>query len=134
MNNAFSTFLFCFSIGADENEVESECEDDGETSIAEVIQSESHSTPQSMSWLLQTALENLGVTVCNYIVSSSSSEYFQKNFLTISVSFTTETKPSIAVGAGASSKFANHSDDGVPFRLDQIAFIAGGRSLGAYDP
>lgn len=61
------------SIDAEENEADSEYEEDDEAlggknaeqTVAETVQS----LPK-MSWLLQIALENLGVTVCNYIVSA----------------------------------------------------------------
>lgn len=55
---------FFHRIDADENLVESEYEDDDE--INEVHKTEATT---KISWLLQIALENLGVTVRSYIVS-----------------------------------------------------------------
>lgn len=59
------------SIDAEENEAESECEEDGDDLDSKQVDHEAaviQSMPK-MSWLLQIALENLGVTVCSYIVS-----------------------------------------------------------------
>lgn len=55
---------FKYRIDANENLAESEYEDEDE--IAEIQNTE---PATKISWLLQIALENLGVTVCSYIVS-----------------------------------------------------------------
>lgn len=58
--------IFQFRIDADENLVESEYEDEDE------IEEKQKTEPATkISWLLQIALESLGVTVSSYIVSSS---------------------------------------------------------------
>lgn len=61
-----------YRIDAEENEAESEYEDDDNDLDDKQIDSTAvvQSMPK-MSWLLQIALENLGVTVCNYIVCST---------------------------------------------------------------
>lgn len=58
-------FLFRFRIDADENLVESEYEDDDDE--INTIQQDEPAT--RISWLLQIALESLGVTVSSYVVS-----------------------------------------------------------------
>lgn len=61
-----------FSIDADENLVESEYEDEDEDgNDGTAVQRKTDSGNQNatrISWLLQIALENLGVTVSSYIV------------------------------------------------------------------
>lgn len=58
--------IFQFRIDADENLVESEYEDEDE------IDEKQNTEPATkISWLLQIALESLGVTVSSYIVSSN---------------------------------------------------------------
>lgn len=60
----FWVFKFRCSIDADENLVESEYEDDDE-----IDEKQTTEPATKISWLLQIALENLGVTVSSYIVS-----------------------------------------------------------------
>lgn len=57
-------FIIDYSIEADENLVESEYEDDEEINVTQKNEPET-----KISWLLQNALENLGVTVSSYVVS-----------------------------------------------------------------
>lgn len=62
--------LLIFSIDAEE--AESEYEDDDDALDNKQMDQSAAVVPSmpKMSWLLQIALENLGVTVCSYIVSS----------------------------------------------------------------
>lgn len=78
IRSKFLSIEFTFySIDAEENEAEIEYENDDEIAQSEQDdqmagaqqKAEARSMPK-MSWLLQIALENLGVTVCNYIVST----------------------------------------------------------------
>lgn len=68
----FVQLFLRFSIDADENLVESEYEDEDEDgNDGTAVQRETESGNQNatrISWLLQIALENLGVTVSSYIV------------------------------------------------------------------
>lgn len=66
-----SSNVFC-RIDAEESEAESEYEEYGNDLDSKQVDQETaviQSMPR-MSWLLQIALENLGVTVCSYIVSN----------------------------------------------------------------
>lgn len=65
----FNCLFLNSSIDADENLVESEYEDDDDKDDRNAVHQKTENEPTTrISWLLQIALENLGVTVSSYIV------------------------------------------------------------------
>lgn len=70
-------FLSLFHrINAEENSPDSDCDENDQHLVSETNEKSEESTGPvlKISWLLQIALENLGVTVCSYIVSEDNYE------------------------------------------------------------
>lgn len=117
----------CFSIDADENLVESEYEDDDDNANGTTAQRKSDGHNENatrISWLLQVALESLGVTVSSYIVRIrlfSTSILFcrTKQILhAFSFEFHLDADQFGRIGAGATSKPTDYFDDGTALHLD----------------
>lgn len=68
LRNKLHIFHLIKRIETEEDFVDSEYEEDDEATNKTDAKQQSNNTPK-ISWLLQIALENLGVTVCDYIVS-----------------------------------------------------------------
>lgn len=107
-------------IDADENLADSEYEDEDELSA------ETKTEPATrISWLLQIALESLGVAVSSYIVSDSvecvyfSPFYLQKFLIKRNVvNFISANQSICGIGSSSASKPANHSNNGTSLHVD----------------
>lgn len=104
--------------------MESEYEDDDE-----IVEQQKHEPVTKISWLLQIALENLGVTVSSYIVSLSSKPRHRLMYKilrfpsNINLFFfcrtQTETKAICDISSGAPSKPSNYLNDCTALQMDQ---------------
>lgn len=116
--------LFVHRIDAKEDLIDSEYEDDDDADVEQLNNPnkvEKAESTTKISWLLQVALENLGVTVTSYIVSLNFSAQvkIQRN---LKIFFRPiETKSISCISSSTTSMLTNNINDGTTSHLDKTA-------------